>query len=313
MQGARAFLGTFTRRRESEQLPGLIADALRMGGGLLLLVLEQSAAHTGYMFAALFANVILVVTAFVGAPALLGYVGEEATKAVAKIASLFLAALAVAMIRASPSGMIGGGRRERGVRAAPYRRTVSLANCSPAMPVSLHRALLVGAFLLFATSACTPSGALTGEGTGEEASEEVDLSQYEDFDPAPYREEAPAAEEEDVEHDVPSRLLSGDAAAGIERTVQGYRVQVLSSKDQGAAESAAGEAQQWWRDNQGAAPDGLFVTDEGLPVYTVYRQPFYRVRVGNFTSRAEAERALEFLQQRYGDAFIARSEVTVTQ
>ncbi|PSQ84464.1 MAG: hypothetical protein BRD44_00860 [Bacteroidetes bacterium QS_7_67_15] len=53
--------------------------------------------------------------------------------------------------------------------------------------------------------------------------------------------------------------------------------------------------------------------NDGMPVHTVYRQPYYRVRVGNFTSRSEAERALQFLSSRYGDAFIVRDDVTVTQ
>ncbi|PSQ80183.1 MAG: SPOR domain-containing protein, partial [Bacteroidetes bacterium QS_8_68_15] len=105
------------------------------------------------------------------------------------------------------------------------------------------------------------------------------------------------------------------ADEGVERTVRGYRVQVLSTKDQSAAEQAAGDAEQWWREQapSGAPPEGLFSGEEGLPVYTVYRQPYYRVRVGNFTSRSEAEQALQFLSPRYGDAFIVRDDVTVTQ
>lgn len=183
------------------------------------------------------------------------------------------------------------------------------------MPALLRFALPVAAAaLLLAASACVPRRAAQEEEPPEEQPEEVDLAEYEDFDPAPYREEAPSVgDEEGVEHDVPERLLSGTAAEGVEQTVQGYRVQVLSSKDQSTAEEAATTAQQWWRENKSAAPEGLFSAEEDLPVYTVYRQPYYRVRVGNFTSRAEAERALKFLQQRYGDAFIARGEVTVTR
>jgi septal ring-binding cell division protein DamX len=178
-------------------------------------------------------------------------------------------------------------------------------------PSSLS-ALFAAVLLVLAVPACTPS-AVVGEGGDDEdpQEKEVDLSQYEDFDPAPYREEAPAAREE-IEHDVPARLLSGSADEGVEQTVRGYRVQVLSSRDQSAAEGAARQAAQWWRANAGEAPSGLFASDD-LPVYTIYRQPYYRVRVGNFTERAEAERALEFLRQRYGDAFIVRGEVVVTR
>jgi septal ring-binding cell division protein DamX len=183
------------------------------------------------------------------------------------------------------------------------------------MPVLLRSALPVTLVaLLVAGPACVPSEMAREKESPEEQPEEVDLAQYEDFDPAPYREEAPSTgEEEGVEHDVPERLLSGRAAEGVEQTVQGFRVQLLSSKDQSAAETAATEAKQWWRENRGDAPEGAFAVGEELPIYTVYRQPYYRVRVGNFTSRAAAERALAFLQQRYGDAFIAPSEVTVTR
>lgn len=179
------------------------------------------------------------------------------------------------------------------------------------MPSPLHAVrYAVVALLLFTLSACVPSTLRDG-GEGEAEEREVDLSRYEDFDPAPYREEAPAVREE-IEHDVPARLLSGRADAGVERTVQGFRVQILSSKDRDAAERAAVQAEQWWREQAGEAPGDLFAADD-LPVYTVFRQPYYRVRVGNFTSRAEAERALEYLSKRYSDAFIARDEVTVTQ
>lgn len=180
--------------------------------------------------------------------------------------------------------------------------------------LSRFACLVASAFLAVSLSACAGVlDSLPNEGEEEEPreEEEVDLSQYEDFDPAPYREEAPAASAE-IEHDVPARLLSGTADEGVQQTVQGFRVQILSSTDQAAAEQAAAEAEQWWSERAAEAPGDLFA-GEGLPVYTVYRQPYYRVRVGNFTSRAEAERALEFLTQRYTDAFIARDEVTITR
>ena len=183
------------------------------------------------------------------------------------------------------------------------------------MPALLRSVRFVAVtVVLLSLSAC--SGVLKSlpgdeQGSEEQGEEEVDLSQYEEFDPSPYREEE-LAENKEVEHDVPARLLSGKAAEGVERTVQGFRVQILSSKDKSAAEDAAAEAAQWWRKQASEAPDNLFASED-LPVYTVYRQPFYRVRVGNFTSREQAERALKFLSQRYSDAFIARGEVTVTQ
>ncbi len=51
-------------------------------------------------------NMALVYTAFAFGPQLLGYLGAGFSKAVAKVASLFLAAIAVAMIRAGIVGML---------------------------------------------------------------------------------------------------------------------------------------------------------------------------------------------------------------
>jgi multiple antibiotic resistance protein len=55
------------------------------------------------------ANMALVFVAFTFGPGLMRFVGPSASKAVAKVASLFLAAIAVAMIRAGIAGMLGVG------------------------------------------------------------------------------------------------------------------------------------------------------------------------------------------------------------
>lgn len=67
-----------------------------------------SQARFGYLLTlvSLAANLALVVLAFSFGPALMARLGPGTTKAVAKIASLFLAAIAVAMIRAGIFGMI---------------------------------------------------------------------------------------------------------------------------------------------------------------------------------------------------------------
>lgn len=172
-----------------------------------------------------------------------------------------------------------------------------------------YAVLSVAALLLLA--AC--SGPQAGRDVQPEAPEElptpaVDLSDYEDFDPSAYPDEAPAQEE--IRHDVPRSLMEGRAAAGTTTTASGFRVQIFSTLDKSAAVTAEEEAKAWWQAEQstGAAP-GLFPDD--LPIYTVYRQPYYRVRVGNFTSRAAAERARTYLARRFPEAFIVPDTVTI--
>lgn len=173
--------------------------------------------------------------------------------------------------------------------------------------------LIAGALLL--TSACaTPRG--TAEDQREDAdvlpSPAVQLSDYEDFDASRFQEEAPAGQGE-VQHDVPAALMDGRSAEPVSRTVQGFRIQVYSSLDKSAAFNQEEDAKSWLRDQEqlGDLPPSL--SDGSPPVYTVYIQPYYRVRIGNFTTRSEADRARNFLSQRYSDAFIVPDQVTVTR
>lgn len=135
------------------QALGITVNDLRVGGGLILLILSISdllfgdykqrapngeaaseglavvplgiplimgpAAITtiivaqqsyGYLptLVSMVANLLLVGVAFYFGPALLAKLGTSTAKAVAKVASLFLAAIAVAMIRAGIVGMVAG-------------------------------------------------------------------------------------------------------------------------------------------------------------------------------------------------------------
>lgn len=74
-----------------------------------ILVSQQS---YGYLptLTALVANLLLVLVAFFWGPGLMERLGANASRAVAKVASLFLAAIAVAMIRTGIMGMIVGMR-----------------------------------------------------------------------------------------------------------------------------------------------------------------------------------------------------------
>ena len=96
----------------------------------------------------------------------------------------------------------------------------------------------------------------------------------------------------------------------VTRTVQGFRVQVLTSDDKGEAEAALAEATTWW---SGLADRPLGLDTPDAPVEIAWQQPYYRVRVGTFASRAEAERALPLLKRRFGKAFIVPDRVTITR
>ena len=149
---------------------------------------------------------------------------------------------------------------------------------------------------LFAGACAGPREATDSEDADELPTPTVRMADYEDFDPSAYREEAvrPGV---DLEHDVPPRLMEGRADEGIRAQVQGYRVQVFSSLDK----------------TQAVEHEEAAKTITEMPVYMVYMQPYYRVRVGNFTSREAAEQARSNLAQRFPDAFIVPDTVEITR
>jgi multiple antibiotic resistance protein len=82
---------------------------LIIGPGAITTILVAEGAY-GYppTLASIVANMLLVFVTFTFGPALLRVAGPSTSKAVAKVASLFLAAISVAMIRAGVTGMLGG-------------------------------------------------------------------------------------------------------------------------------------------------------------------------------------------------------------
>jgi len=105
--------------------------------------------------------------------------------------------------------------------------------------------------------------------------------------------------------------MRGRANEGVTQTVEGFRVQVFSAQDQQAARDFREKVRQWWASAREAAPEDVF-RDEP-PIVIEYSQPYYRVRIGAFAEREEASEALEFVNDEFSGAFVARSTVTVVQ
>ena len=141
---------------------------------------------------------------------------------------------------------------------------------------------------------------------------------YETFDPAGYDADPEAVTV--IEHDVPERVMAGrvevpgqgapapPAEEPRTRQVDGYRIQVFNTSSRDAAERIRDEAAAWW---QGARSASGAPRDMALQI--AYQQPYYRVRMGAFASREEADRALTLVRQRFPDAFLVADLVTVTQ
>ncbi len=121
----------------------------------------------------------------------------------------------------------------------------------------------------------------------------------ETFDPAPFAD-TPPPDGIEITHDVPESLMDGSQFTTSTRTprrMPGYRIQVYSSQDRQLADKALERAIVWWE----SLPE-----HEGsqAPVYLEYEQPRYKVRVGNYGSRDEANQLLYPVREMFPSAFI---------
>lgn len=175
---------------------------------------------------------------------------------------------------------------------------------------------LVAALTLSACSGLGPAGPDAGPEAPPEAPAPT-YPAYETFDPAEYDAEPEAAVE--IVHDVPAAVMAGrvvipdqagPAPAPQEpqaQQVEGYRVQIFSSASRDAAEGVRSEAASWW---QRAQPAG---GPRAMEVQVAYLQPYYRVRMGAFATREEADAALALVRRQYPEAFLVPDLVTVMQ
>lgn len=83
------------------------------------------------------------------------------------------------------------------------------------------------------------------------------------------------------------------AAAPVDTLVDGFRVQVFAGADREIAENASRGAEERLK----------------LPSYVDLDGGMYKVRVGNFTTRPDAEQALGAIRRQYADAWIVASKV----
>ncbi len=111
----------------------------------------------------------------------------------------------------------------------------------------------------------------------------VTLGEYDQFSVQPVQKEEPF----DLE-----AWVKGYKGKSDEKRINGFRVQLVSTRDEEEARLIRSEA----------------LLDLDQPVYLSYDNPYYKVRVGDFTTRSQAERYTEQLAlQGYPDAWVIRT------
>ena len=144
--------------------------------------------------------------------------------------------------------------------------------------------LLIGitaiTILLIGCSASTGSRYETKKETGKETSTEVTKEVTEDFDITPFQTEIDIEAPPIATDKLPSDVWYGygDQSSVNERiivgTTDGYRVQVLSTDDLDEANRIRAE---------------VYEKTTRKEVYVIFEPPFYKVKVGDFTSKTDAD------------------------
>ena len=116
------------------------------------------------------------------------------------------------------------------------------------------------------------------------------------YEPAPAPAPAPAPVYEPTPAPAPAPA----------RQVQGFRVQIYASDSAGGGEQARADADAWW-----AAEQRRSGFQAPLDAYVVRLDGLYKVRMGAFTNRADAESALQIVRTRFPDAFLVPDLVTI--
>lgn len=102
------------------------------------------------------------------------------------------------------------------------------------------------------------------------------------------------------ENEMPAIFNQESSSRDIGDPNQGYRIQVLSTRNVARADSIAKDVRTWVQ--------GRF--NSYIPkVYVLYRQPYYKVHVGNFQFQDHAMKLNKVLKSRYSDAWVVPDEV----
>lgn len=84
---------------------------------------------------------------------------------------------------------------------------------------------------------------------------------------------------------------------------QGYRIQLISTRDVQEADAISNEFQDW-------------IESEGVGYaaksYVLFKQPYYRVHVGDFQSKSQAARFTQIVKKEYPDAWVVPDRIIPT-
>lgn len=103
------------------------------------------------------------------------------------------------------------------------------------------------------------------------------------------------------QHDIPEAFLKKDTTDNsYSNPFDGFRIQVLSTRDINLADSVSTEFRLW--------ADSTFANY--VPnAYVFFRQPYYKVHIGDFQNRQRANTLSRIIKQKYPEAWVVHDRI----
>ena len=160
----------------------------------------------------------------------------------------------------------------------------------------------IASLIALVLSACAGGSKMTIDSEGKDKDSPVRNIHLldEDFDPntlqQPPSPVVPKAGQEAKSQEID--LSSHDSKSNKDYQVLGYRVQILQTQDPEEARRVQNDA----------------ILELDTEVYSIFDSPYHKVRVGDFTIRADAEQLLQtVLQKGYKGAWIVRTKINMPE
>lgn len=104
------------------------------------------------------------------------------------------------------------------------------------------------------------------------------------------------------QHDMPEHLLEkASAGQNINRDPRdGYRIQILSTRNMQLADSVSVQYESW---------ADTTIAGYQAEAYVSFKQPFYKVHVGDFQQREQAIKYSKLVKQKYPDAWVVHDQI----
>lgn len=103
-------------------------------------------------------------------------------------------------------------------------------------------------------------------------------------------------------HDMPEAFLKKDSSDTSinSNPFDGYRVQIISTRDVQLADSVAGQFRIW---------ADTTITGYEAKAYVSFRQPYYKVHIGDFQQRDRANSFSRLIKHKYPDAWVVHDRI----